>query len=92
MKNKTGYAIKKTDDEILGALYTILWKRNNILGLKNLFVFLSLLTNCCIFCICMRLTFKIYLQKKPLSITKIQSSFVSGKISRIHFKSLINQL
>ena len=64
MKNKTGYAIKKTDDEILGALCTILWKRNNILGLKNLFVFLSLLTNCCIFCICMRLTFKIYLQKK----------------------------
>ena len=64
MKNKTGYAFKKTDDEILGALCTILWKRNNILGLKNLFVFLSLLTNCCIFCICMRLTFKIYLQRK----------------------------
>ena len=38
MKNKTGYAIKKTD-EILGALCTILWKRNNILGLKNLFLF-----------------------------------------------------
>ena len=66
MKNKTGYAIKKTDDEILGALCTILWKRNNILGLKNLSLFLSLLTNCCIFCICMRLTFKIYLQKKNL--------------------------
>ena len=66
MKNKTGYAIKKTDDEILGALCTILWKRNNILGLKNLFLFLSLLTNCCIFCICMRLTFKTYLQKKKI--------------------------
>ena len=39
MKNKTGYAIEKTDDEILGALCTILWKRNNILGLKNLFLF-----------------------------------------------------
>ena len=39
MKNKTEYAIKKTDDEILGALCTILWKRNNILGLKNLFLF-----------------------------------------------------
>ena len=39
MKNKTGYAIEKTDDEILEALSTILWKRNNILGLKNLFLF-----------------------------------------------------